>query len=304
MAKDMPTRARHLAEYALYRLFEGAMRHMPWAAAHGMGEAAGRAAYWLDARHRGVALSNLRESDLGLSERDVVQTAKECFAHFGALAFTMPLLLSMDADELARRVTLQGLEHWDAASRGGRGFIGLTGHYGNWEAMALALSASGRPLAVIGRGTGNPFLDSRLRAMRTRFGNLAVEKGGALKGAAGALRRGMGVGFLLDQDARGGGVFATFMGRPASTWPTAAALALRFGLPVVPIFSHPAADGTITVRAERPLEMRPSGNPERDVLDATQIMSDAIEAQVRRLPCAWLWMHRRFKTRPTAQPTA
>jgi KDO2-lipid IV(A) lauroyltransferase len=292
------TRYRHLAEYALYRVFEGAMAHAPWGAAVAMGRLAGRVAYWLDARHRRVTLSNLRGSDLGLSEAETVRTARECFAHFGALAFTVPSLLFVDRDELLRRVSFRGLEHWDAAAAGGRGFIGLTGHYGDWETMALALSASGRPLAVIGRKAENPFLDSRLHRLRSRFGNLAIDKDGALKEAVRALRRGMGVGFLLDQDARSLGVFADFLGRPASTWPTAAALALRFDLPVVPIFSHPRADGTMVVSVEGALDIRRSGDPERDIRDATQMMSDALERQVRRLPHAWFWMHRRFKTRP------
>ena len=288
-----------MAEYALYRLFEGVMRHMPWGTALAMGELVGRAAYRLDARHREVTLSNLRGSDMGLSERDVVRVAKDCFAHFGGLAFTMPLLLFMDAGELLRRVRFSGIEVWDAAARGGKGFIGLTGHYGNWEAMALALSASGRPLTVIGRRVGNPFLDARLRALRARFGNVAIDKDGALKEAVHALRRGMAVGFLLDQDARSNGVFANFLGRPASTWPTAAALALRFGLPVVPVYGRPCQDGTIMVEVEAPLAINPSGDSAVDVLDATQLMSDALERHVRRHPHHWFWMHRRFKTRPT-----
>jgi KDO2-lipid IV(A) lauroyltransferase len=165
--------------------------------------------------------------------------------------------------------------------------------------MALALAASGRPLAVIGRRAGNPLLDSRLRALRARFGNTAIDKDGALKEAVRALRRGAGVGFLLDQDARHFGVFASFLGRPASTWPTAASLALRFGLPVLPVFSHPRPDGTIMVRVEGALDIgRPRG-PDGGVRGATQMMSDALERQVRSLPHAWFWMHRRFKTRPT-----
>jgi len=293
-----------MAEYALYRLFESVTGYMPWGTVLIMGELAGRAAYWLDARHRKVTLSNLRGSDLGLSEREVVQTAKDCFAHFGALAFTLPLLLFMDTDELLRRVRFQGLEHWDEAARTGKGFIGLTGHYGNWEAMALALSASGRPLAVIGRKVENPFLDARLRTMRGRFGNLAIDKGGAVKEALRVLRRGMGVGFLLDQDARSSGVFTNFLGRPATTWSTAASLALRFDLPVVPIFSHPCQDGTIMVVVETALTLGSSGDLERDTLDTTQLMSDALERQVRRLPHLWFWMHRRFKTQPTTHAGA
>jgi len=266
-----------------------------------MGEAAGAAAYWADGRHRGVVLENIQKSDLGFSKRDAVKTAKACFRHFGALSFTLPRLLFMDADELARRVHFNGIEHWDAAKRSGRGFIGLTGHYGNWEAMALALSASGRPLAVIGRKLENPLLNERLRALRTRFGNLGIDKGGALKETVRALREGMGVGFLLDQDARSNGVFTEFLGRQASTYPTAAALALRFDLPIIPIFSYPQSDGTIMVRVEPALEIPQTGNARADILTATQLMNNALERQVRRLPYAWFWMHRRFKTQPQPQ---
>jgi KDO2-lipid IV(A) lauroyltransferase len=206
----------------------------------------------------------------------------------------------MDAETLTERVRFQGIEHWDAARLTGKGFIGLTGHYGNWEAMALALSASGRPLAVIGRNLGNPWLDSRLRVLRTRFGNISIDKSGAMKECIKTLREGMGVGFLLDQDARSNGVFTKFMGQWASTYPTAAALALRFDLPVIPIFSYPSFDGTIIVRAEPALVILRSGDNEKDILTATQLMSTALEHQVRHLPHVWFWMHRRFKTQPSS----
>jgi KDO2-lipid IV(A) lauroyltransferase len=164
--------------------------------------------------------------------------------------------------------------------------------------MALALSAIGRPLAVIGRRLDNPKLDARLRALRTRFGNRAIDKGGAMKGSIQAIRDGMGIGFLLDQDARSSGIFTKFMGRWASTYPTAAALALRFGLPVVPIFSYPQADGGILVKVDPELAIRPTGDSEKDIHAATQLMCDALDQKVRAHPHAWFWMHRRFKTQP------
>jgi len=295
----MSATVKHIAEYALYLVLEGVLRYLPWNTALAIGEAAGSIAYWVDGRHRMVVLDNIQKSDLGFSRKKVIQTAKACFRHFGALAFTLPQLLFMDAETLTERVIFHGIEHWDAARQTGKGFIGLTGHYGNWEAMALALSASDRPLAVIGRKLGNPWLDDRLRTLRTRFGNRAIDKGGAMKECVKTLREGMGVGFLLDQDARSNGVFTRFMGRWASTYPTAAALALRFDLPVIPIFSYPRSDGTIIVRAEPALIIPRSGDNEKDILTATQLMSTALERQVRCMPHIWFWMHRRFKTQPS-----
>ena len=298
--KPAPRSARHIAEYALYCLVEGILRHLPWNTALAFGEAAGSIAYWLDGRHRRVVVENLKGSNLGLDEYEALRTAKACFRHFGALSFTLPQLLFMDAEELVQRVRFQGLEHWDGAQRAGKGFIGLTGHFGNWEAMALALSATGRPLAVIGRKLGNQWLDARLRCLRTKFGNRAIDKGGAMKETIKAFREGMAVGFLLDQDARSQGVFVKFMGRWASTHPTAAALALRFNLPVVPIFSFPQPDGTIMVRAEPALVVPRTGDAEKDILATTQSMAAALEDKVRALPHLWFWMHRRFKTQPSS----
>jgi len=298
------TLVRHSAEYALYLLVEGILRHLPWNTALAMGKAVGAVAYWTDGRHRRVVKENLLNSDLGLSEREASRIAKECFRHFGGLSFTLPQLLFMEPEDLADRVRFQGLEHWDAARKTGKGFIGLTGHFGNWEAMALALSAIGRPLAVIGRKLDNPMLDARLRTLRTRFGNRAIDKGGAMKGSIKALRDGLGIGFLLDQDARYQGVFTKFLGRWASTYPTAAALALRFDLPVVPIFSYPQTDGTIMVRAEQKLSIPRSGDAEKDILSATQLMCDALDQKVRAAPHIWFWMHRRFKTQPPTNTTA
>jgi KDO2-lipid IV(A) lauroyltransferase len=294
----LPTLIRHSAEYALYLLLEGFLRRLPWDTALAMGEAAGSIAYWADRRHRLVVKENLLGSDLGLSMREASRTARACFRHFGGLSFVLPQLLFMEPEGLAARVRFQGLEHWHAARKGGKGFIGVTGHYANWEAMALALSAIGRPLAVIGRKLDNPWLDARLRTLRTRFGNRAIDKGGAMKGSVKALRDGLGIGFLLDQDARSQGIFTKFLGRWASTYPTAAALALRFGLPVVPIFSYLRPDGTILVKAEPELEILRSGDAEKDTLSATQLMCDALDQKIRAVPHIWFWMHRRFKTQP------
>jgi KDO2-lipid IV(A) lauroyltransferase len=290
---------KHAAEYALYRMVEGMLRYLPWNTALQMGEIAGVVAYWIDGRHRRVVLDNLHNSDLGLSEKDIRHTAKCCFRHFGGLSFTLPQLLFMDAEALTGRIRFEGIEHWDRAQGSGKGFIGLTGHFGNWEAMALTLSATGRPLAVIGRKLDNPWLDERLRTLRTRFGNRTIDKGGAMKEVVKTLREGMGVGFLLDQDARSAGVFTTFLGQPASTYPTASALAIRYALPVVPIFSYPQSDGKIVVRAFPPLVIPHTGDTEKDILNATQLMNTALEHQVRQTPHVWFWMHRRFKTKPT-----
>jgi KDO2-lipid IV(A) lauroyltransferase len=245
-----------------------------------------------------VVRDNLRQADLGLTETQVRAVARDCFGHFGSLLFTSLHLLHMTPEELDQRVKIEGLEHFQQAQAEGKGFIVVTGHYGHWEAASLALSAKGCNMSVIGRALDNPLLEPRLKALRGRFGNDVIPKAGAFKDTLKALRQGRGVGFVLDQDALGMGVFVKFLGRWASTFPSAGLLAVKYGLKVVQLRSWPNPDGTITVRVEPPFEVPITGDQDRDTWTATQIISTKIEADIRREPRWWFWMHRRFKTQP------
>ena len=164
--------------------------------------------------------------------------------------------------------------------------------------MALIQSLEGRSLAAIGRELDNPLLEPVSAAFRTRFGNTVILKDGGARGTLQALRQGRGVGFVLDQDALGAGVFVRCLGRWASTFPTAGAFATRYDLPILPVFSWPDGKGRIIVRFEPPFKAPKTGDAERDTWVATQAMTQRIEAQIRKDPRWWFWMHRRFKTQP------
>ena len=289
---------RHRLEYLLFRTLEPVIRLLPWHAALGLGRSLGRLAYLVDTRHRRVVRENLRLSDLNLTEAQTRKLAKECFAHFGAMLMSAPQLLHMEAEALGRLVHFEGLENWDAARAQGKGFIVLTGHYGCWEALALALSVNGRAFAVIGRELDNPLLDPYLRKLRSRWGNRVILKEGAMRDALRLLKQGEGIGFLLDQDALTKGLFTKFLGRWASTHSTAGLLAVKYQIPVVPMFSWPNADGSIAVRIDPPITMPRSGDRDRDIWIATRVMTRCIEDQIRKDPRWWFWMHRRFKTSP------
>lgn len=295
---DTPT-LRHRLEYLSFRVLEPVIRMLPWKAALGLGRLLGQLAWFVDGRHRRVVRENLRHSNLGLTEAQRQQLSRQCFAHYGSILMSAPHLLHMEAEELERRVHIEGLEHWAAARAQGKGFIVLTGHYGCWEALALALSARGCPFAVIGRKLNNPLLDPLLTSLRSRWGNQVIPKAGAMRGALRLFKQGQGVGFVLDQDTHHGQIFTRFLGRWAATHSTAGLLAVKYGIPVLPLFSWPNEDGTISVRIDAPLLMPCGGDRERDVWTATQIMTRIIEDQIRRDPRWWFWMHRRFKTNPS-----
>ncbi|HEX9082459.1 MAG TPA: lysophospholipid acyltransferase family protein, partial [Holophagaceae bacterium] len=152
--------------------------------------------------------------------------------------------------------------------------------------------------AVIGRELKNPLLDAWMLGFRQRFGNRVIPKAGGARGTLKAFRQGDGVGYLLDQDALGMGIFVTFLGRWVSTFSSAGAMAVRFDLPILPVFSWPEGEGRLRIRFEAPFHVPRTGDEARDTWVATQRMTSCIEAQVRKDPRLWFWMHNRFKTQP------
>ncbi|WP_043482990.1 lysophospholipid acyltransferase family protein [Geothrix fermentans] len=303
MATLTPTPApsptlRHRLEYGLFRLMDGILGRLPMATVQTLGEGAGSLFYLVDPRHRRIVRENLRFADLGLSEAETRALSHACFRHFGGLFVSLLRLRHATPEELDRWIKVEGLEHFDAVQAAGKGFIQLTGHYGNWEAVALAQSRLGRTIDAIGRELDNPLLEPISLGFRTRFGNRVILKDGAMRDTLKALKAGRGVGFLLDQDALTSGVFVRFLGQWASTFSTAGSLAARYDLPVLPVFSWPNPDGTTTVRFEAPFHVPATGDAAKDAWVATQLMTARIEAQIRKDPRWWFWMHRRFKTRP------
>jgi KDO2-lipid IV(A) lauroyltransferase len=290
---------KHRLEYGIFLILEGILGRLPWATVQAIGEATGMLFYMVDPRHRRIVRENMRFADLGLNEAETRALSRACFRHFGALFIGLLRLRRATPEELDRWIKVEGLEHFDAAQAGGKGFIQLTGHYGNWEAVALAQSRHGRTLDVIGREMDNPLLEPISNGFRTRFGNRVIFKDGAVRESLKSLKAGRGLGFLLDQDALTMGVWVKFLGQWASTFGTAGMLATRFGLPILPVFSWPNPDGTITVRFEAPFEVPVTGDAILDAQVATQLMTSRIEGQIRKDPRWWFWMHRRFKTRPS-----
>ena len=292
---------RARVEYGAFLVLDGIVGRLPWTLVLALGKVLGQLFYLVDPRHRRVVRDNLTRSDLNLSKEEIRKLSRGTFRHFGSFFLSLLRLRTATVQELDQWIRVEGLEHFDAVQAQGKGFIQLTGHYGHWEAVALGQSRHGRTLDVIGRALNNPLLEPISKGFRERFGNHVILKDGAVRECLKSIKAGRGIGFLLDQDALTSGLWVSFLGRWASTFSTAGMLAARYGLPVLPVFSWPNEDGTITVRFEPAFCPPRTDDPARDVWVATQLMTTRIENQVRKDPRWWFWMHRRFKTRPDSQ---
>ena len=174
----------------------------------------------------------------------------------------------------------------------------FSGHFGHWELVALMQGFLGMPLALVTRRLDNPLLERRLARLRTLSGNEVIHRQGAVREMLKALKRNLGIAIVIDQDAKRSGIFVPFFGRQAATTPTLAAVALKTGAPIVPVFSVPRPDGSYDVIYEPEVEVVSTGDREADVHRLTAHCTAIIERWVRRHPEIWLWMHRRWKTVP------
>ncbi len=291
---------RHDLGWLVLRGFLAAARPMPLGWLRALGSGAGALASRLARADRERALANLRRAFPEHDDTWAWVTLRATARHLGELLGEIGWLWSAAPDRLTASTELAGLEHLAGDGAGRHGAVLVTGHCGNWEWMNLALGACGIPMTVAAREVYDPRLDRVARRLRGRFGGDTVLRGPEAGGRlVRALRKGRVAGFLIDQDIDAPGAFVTFFGSPAWTPVGAAVLALRTGAPVVPGFATRLPDGRMQLRFEPPLAHPEGGTLEERAALLTARLTARIEAQIRSSPAQWVWMHRRWKRRPT-----
>lgn len=201
-------------------------------------------------------------------------------------------------------VVYDGLENYEEAYRRGKGVLFLTAHFGGWELSAFAHSLHGHWVNIVMRPMDNPYLDRMLQSYRTMHGNKVVPKDDFVRGLLAAMKAGETVGILMDTNMTPPqGVFVDFFGIPACTASGLARIALRTDAAVVPGFTiWDESLGKYRLRFDPALELIRTGNLEADIIANTQMFTKVIEQYVRKYPEQWLWVHRRWKTRPPGEP--
>jgi len=277
-------------------------RWLPHRALLGIGAGGGELAYRLDRKHTRVALDNLRTAfGPGLADQDARRIVRACWHHYGRIATDAAAFPRLTADAIGRRIRYEGLEALREAYAEGRGVLVISGHFGHWELTAYMQGFLGCPMALITRPMENPRLEQRLARLRSGSGNRVIAKENALRASRRALSQGLGLAVMIDQDARGSGIFVPFFGRPASTIPTVGAIHLRTGAPVVATFSYPEPDGGWRITYERMLFPGLTGDRDHDIRLITCETTRLLEARIRERPELWMWMHRRWKTKERAE---
>ncbi len=196
-------------------------------------------------------------------------------------------------------IRYDGFEHFERAKQRGRGVLFATAHLGNWEFSAFAHALMAEPMSIVVRPLDNPLLDDLTTRYRTLSGNTVLGRGkDYLRPLLAALHRNEAVGILIDQNVtEDRGIFVNFFGIPACVDAGFARLAARTGAAVIPGYALWSQEESRYILVFEP-EVEITG----DTLADTQAIHSRLEAAIHRTPHQWLWIHRRWKTRPPGHP--
>ncbi len=285
----------HWLEFVLVRLVEAALAPLPMSSVRRLGVGLGRLAFRLDHRHRRIALTNLAAAFPGRSEAERVNLALQVFEHFGSVLLELLRFGRYSRAEMLAAVEFEGDDRVRAAYAEGRGVLFVTGHFGYWEMHAIAHALRHQPVSVLARPLDNPRLHRLLERTRSATGNTVIYRQGAVRRMLQELANNKGIAVLIDQHLHTPDVVRVeFFQRPVATTSALAALALRTGAAVIPVFALPLPGGRYRLVYEHPV-LPPAPDAEDPVREFTQRCTDVLEMYVRRHPAQWLWMHRRWR---------
>jgi KDO2-lipid IV(A) lauroyltransferase len=261
--------------------------------------------YRLATRQRRAALQNLSLALPELSADQRERIARGVFANLGRLLAEFSQFPKMNSVNIGAVVEYSGLEHYIEARSQGRGVLFLTAHAGSWELSSFAHALHGFPMRFLTRPIDNPLVEDLVTRYRTLSGNRVIRRTEAARDVLGALSGNETVGILIDQNTtRSEGIFVDFFGIPAATTTGLAALALRTDAPVVPGFIRWDPDRRKHIlEFQAPVELVRTGDRRVDLHRNTERFNEVIESFVRRHPDQWLWIHKRWKTRPEGEPS-
>ncbi len=258
---------------------------------------------WGAAGERRVGLRNLELAfpEMPAAERETILRLE--YRNLGWLLAEFCRMSGYTPEFASRFIRYEGLEHYLAARDRGQGVLVLTGHLGAWELSSFYHSLAGYPMGMVIRRLDNPLVDAMVNRIRCRHGNRVLHKDDFARGLLAAMRAGETVGILMDTNMTPPqGLFAPFFGLQACSASGLARVALKTGAAVLPGFLlWEEAERRYVLRFYPELALANSGDAEADAADNTARFNAVLESAIRKYPGQWLWMHRRWKTRPPGE---
>jgi Kdo2-lipid IVA lauroyltransferase/acyltransferase len=294
---------REAAEFAVVWVFVYGVRLLPRELARGVGATIGAIAYRALGRLRRVGLRNLALAFPELTERERRAILWSSYRNLGLLLAEFCKMPDYTAVRASEFIRYEGLENYLQARERGKGVLVLTGHLGAWELSSFYHSLMGMPMGMVIRRLDNPLVDAFVNRIRCLYGNRVIHKDDFARGLIASMRGGETVGILMDTNMTPPqGVFVPFFGVQACTASGMARIAAKTEAAVVPGFLlWEESERQYVLRFGEELPVVRTGDSEQDALVNTAAFTAEIERYVRQYPAQWLWMHRRWKTRPSGE---
>ncbi|MHB8301441.1 MAG: lysophospholipid acyltransferase family protein [Acidobacteriaceae bacterium] len=295
---------RSKLEYALVWLLVQILGKLPRTVARAIGAAIGGTAFYAMGHLRRVGLSNLALAFPEKSPGERKRILRGMYRNLGWQLAEFCQMPRYTLQQANRFIRYEGLANYLKARERGKGVLVLTGHLGAWELSSFYHSLAGHPMSMVIRRLDNHRIDRFVNHVRCQHGNRVLHKDDFARGLIAAMRSGETVGVLMDTNMTPPqGVFVDFFGHAACTASGVARVALRTGAAVVPGFLlWEPRERRYVLHFQPALALIDTGDDERDALANTQLFTRALEDVVRRCPEQWLWVHRRWKTRPPGEP--
>lgn len=296
----------YFSQYTLTRVLGGLLNLLPLSLALLLARPIGNFLFWILRRSRQTSLRNLRNVyGAEKSEAEIQKIARECFVYlseFGAEWLRMPQI----AKEPERYLAINRVDRIHSALKEGKGALLLVSHAGNWEIMALIAGLLiarpvGASIYALARPLKNPYLYEHILRLRGLTGLQSIPKIGAVRETFRRLKENAVVCLLIDQRVNEGSVETEFFGQEALTTSLPAICALRLGTPIFMVSLKRMPDLRYVMDIGGPLLIGETGDQEKDIQANTQRFNDWVEAEIRKNPAHWLWMHNRWRERHGAK---
>jgi KDO2-lipid IV(A) lauroyltransferase len=291
-------------EYGLVRAVAGCLGRMPRGLARLVAGCLAFAVYWCFGRLRRVGERNLELALPELSFKARKKILRRVYIHLGWQLVEFCRMTRYTSENTRDWMRTEGLDHYLAAKARGKGVLIITGHLGVWELSSFYHSLMGHPMGMIIRNLDNGRLDEYVNGIRCLHGNFVISKDDFGRGLLKAIHAGGTVGILMDTNMTPPqGEFVPFFGIDACTGTGLAHIARQTGAAVLPgfMFWEPG-ERRYVLRFGPEVEMPRTASRAADILEGTRRSTAAIESWIRRYPDQWLWIHRRWKTRPPGEP--
>jgi Kdo2-lipid IVA lauroyltransferase/acyltransferase len=294
---------RHKLEYLPLRWLAAVVGALPRPLARAFGISLGLLAYVLHPRLRHVGRRNLDLAFPARSAREKKKILRGLYINLGRQLAEFCLFPRYTKENVARVAVYEGFQNFAEAEARGKGVVFLTAHLGGWEVASFAHSLYGHPMNIVMRPLDNPYVDALVDRYRTLHGNRTFPKQDFARGLLSTLRQGETVGILMDTNMTPPqGAFVDFFGIPACTATGLARVAVHTEAAVVPAFGvWDKHLGKYKICFEPALKLLSTGDDEADALANTALFTKVIETYATKYPDQWLWVHRRWKTRPPGE---